>query len=292
MDKRFIPARRVTAMFLLVMCCGAGAGCSSNTALDLPATTEEGFFLSGTTRLSHALDIPVAGSPPYPLVVFGHDSGPNTKNEFIAWSRRLLENEIAVLRFDKRGVGNSDGVYQRGVADLELLAGDLVAAVDFVRQDTRVDPARIGVMASSQAGWIIPIVATRSEHVAFTILLSAPAVTVGEHNFWDQIADDETLTMSELSAMLARFQRPAGDFDPRPFLEAMTAPGLWLLGGQDRIIPARESAQIVRDAAEAFGRSFTVIIYPNGDHSLRDIDSRERIDYWADLLPWLDAVIR
>ena len=266
------------------------ASCSS--ALGPSASTEEGFFRSGTTRLSYALDIPTAGSPPYPLVVFGHDSGPNTKNEFKDWARCLVENRVAVFRFDKRGVGDSDGVYRRGFADFELLSSDLVAAVDFVIQDARVDSTRIGLMGSSQAGWIIPMVATRSEQVAFTIIRSGPAVTVGQHSFWDEIADDDKLTISQLSVMLAEFQLPAGDFDPRPFIEGMTAPAVWLLGDEDRIIPARESAQIVRAIAEEFGRSFTVVVYPKADHGLRDVDSGERIDYWADLLPWLDSVLR
>ena len=273
------------------VCLVALAGCSS-TVLGPSATTEEGFFFSGPTRLSYALDIPEAGSPPYPMVVFGHDSGPNTKNEDKDWALRLVENGVAVFRFDKRGVGDSGGVYRRGFADFELLSGDLVAAVDFVFQDTRVDPSRIGLMGSSQAGWIIPMVATRSAHVAFTIILSGPAVTVAEHNFWDEIADDDNLTISQLSARLAEFQRPPGDFDPRPFIEEMTAPGLWLLGDQDRIIPARESAQIVREVAEAFGRPFSVVVYPDVGHGLRDVDSGDRIDFWVDLLPWLDSVIR
>ena len=273
------------------VCLVALAGCSS-TVLGPSATTDEGFFFSGPTRLSYALDIPEAGSPPYPMVVFGHDSGPNTKNEDKDWALRLVENGVAVFRFDKRGVGDSGGVYRRGFADFELLSGDLVAAVDFVFQDTRVDPSRIGLMGSSQAGWIIPMVATRSAHVAFTIILSGPAVTVGEHNFWDEIADDKSLTIAQLSAKLADFQRPAGDFDPRPFIEGMTAPGLWLLGDQDRIIPARESAQIVREVAEALGRPFSIVVYPNVGHGLRDVGSGDRIDFWGDLLPWLDSVIR
>ena len=278
------------------------AGCSSS-ALGPSATTEEGFFFSGTIRLSYALDIPVAGSTPYPLVVFGHDSGPNTKNEEKDWARRLVENGVAVFRFDKRGVGDSDGVYRRGFVDPELVSGDLVAAVDFVFQDTRVDQNRIGLMGSSQAGWIIPMAAALSERVAFTIILSGPAVTNGQHNFWDEIADDKNLTISQLSAMLAEFELPAGDFDPRPFIEEMTAPGLWLLGDQDRIIPARESAQIVREVAEEFGRPFTVVIYPDTGHGLRTVDKSylcrftrdvvgcDRVDYWPDLLAWLNSVI-
>jgi alpha/beta superfamily hydrolase len=262
-------------------------GCTST--LGPSAETEEGFFFSGAIRLSYAMDIPVVGSPPYPTVVFGHDSGPNTKNENKEWARRLVETGVAVFRFDKRGVGGSDGVYERGFADFDLLSGDLVSAVDFVTGDARVDRTRIGLLGSSQAGWILPIVATRSDEVAFTILLSGPAVTVGQHNFWAAAADDEDLSISELSVMLAGFEPPAGDFDPRPFLEDMTVPGLWLLGDQDRIIPARETGQIVLEIAEELGKPFTVINYPNADHGLRR--AGDRIDYWPDLLSWLKSII-
>lgn len=83
----------------------------------------------------------------------------------------------------------------------------------------------------------------------------------------------------------------------------MTAPGLWLLGDQDRIIPARESAQIVRNIAGEFGRPFTVVVYPDVKHGLRKVVGGlvcsitlifdfDWIDFWVDLLPWLDSVIR
>ena len=178
------------------------AGCSS--ALGPEAETEEGFFFSGDTRLSYALDIPVAGSAPFPIVVFGHDSGSNTKNEsnITSPARHLAELGVAIFRFDKRGVGNSQGVYKRGYADFDLLSGDLIAAVQYVAKDPRIDAALIGLMGSSQAGWILPIVASRSPHIAFVILRSGPTVTGGQHNYWDEIADDETQTIDALSEML------------------------------------------------------------------------------------------
>ncbi|MEE8624284.1 MAG: alpha/beta hydrolase [Acidiferrobacterales bacterium] len=259
------------------------AGCSS--ALGPEAETEEGFFFSGDIRLSYALDIPVAGATPYPIVVFGHDSGPNTKNEpnLKSPARRLAERGVAVFRFDKRGVGDSDGVYKRGFVDFELLSGDLVAAVEFVAKDPRVDKTRIGLMGSSQAGWILPMVATRSPRVAFVIIRSGPTVTVGQHNYWDETADDESLSIDQLSRMFEDFGPLPGDFDPRPFIEQMTMPTIWLFGRQDRIIPAPRSAEIIREIIAEFGRPFSVIIYPNGGHSLRD--------YWDDLVPWLDKAI-
>ena len=110
------------------------------------ATTEEGHFLSGTTRLSYALDIPATGSPAYPMVVFGHDSSPEDKNRRKDWARMLTAKGISVLRFDKRGVGGSEGEYERGYVDFELVAGDLAAAVDFAMADARVDPSQIGLM--------------------------------------------------------------------------------------------------------------------------------------------------
>ncbi len=279
-----------TTFIVLVLSLSAILSCGSND-LGPAAMTEEGFFYSGSTGLSYAFDIPVEGSAPFPLVVFGHDSGANTKNENKDYARRLVENEIAVLRFDKRGVGDSEGVYQRGFADFELLSGDLVSAVDFVVADSRIDPSRIGLLGSSQAGWIIPMVATRSEHVSFVAILSGPAVTVAQHNYWVEIAEQENLSISELSNQLAEFQIPGGDFDPRPFIEEMTVPGLWLLGDKDRIIPARESAHIVEDIANELGKDFTVIIYPNTGHGLRDVESGDRINFWNDLTPWLDSKI-
>jgi len=83
--------------------------------------------------------------------------------------------------------------------------------------------------------------------------------------------------------MFEDFGPVPGDFDPRPFIEQMTMPTIWLFGRQDRIIPVPRSAEIIREIIAEFGRPFSVIIYPNGGHSLRD--------YWDDLVPWLDKAI-
>ena len=250
------------------------------------AQTEYGFFAS-SVRLSYALDLPKSGSAPFPVVIFGHGSGPDTKNEKNAWAERLTEQGFATFRFDKRGVGDSEGEYRRGYADFEALSSDLVAAVEFVRAEDRIDPARIGLMGSSQAGWLIPMVATRAPAVDFAVILSGPTVTVAEHNFWANEAADEDLSVDELEVRLSAFEPGEGDFDPRGFIEAMQVPALWLLGREDRIIPSVRSAAIVREIAASSGQPFSVIVYPATDHGLRDAETGDRIDYWPDLLAWL-----
>lgn len=78
----------------LIVCFVGLAGCTG-TALGPGATTDEGFFFSGSTRLSYALDIPTSGSPPYPLIVFGHDSSPEDKTSRRDWARRFVDTGVA-----------------------------------------------------------------------------------------------------------------------------------------------------------------------------------------------------
>jgi predicted dienelactone hydrolase len=76
------------------------AACVARAA-PLPA-----FFQNGDVRLRFTLDLP-AGTPPFPAVVLGHGSGRTTRDQ-LAWSaRHFTDLGFAVLRFDKRGVGES-----------------------------------------------------------------------------------------------------------------------------------------------------------------------------------------
>jgi hypothetical protein len=64
------------------------------------------------------------------------------------------------------------------------------------------------------------------------------------------------------------------------------------VGREDRIIPSPRSAEILEEIVAEFQRPFTVIMYENAGHGLRDVESNDRIPYWDDLLPWLEGVIR
>ena len=196
-------------------------------------------------------------------------------------ARRLVEKEVAVFRFDKRGAGDSDGVYQRGLADFGLLAGDPVAAVDFVIPDTRVDATRIGLLGASQAGRIIPIAATRSEHVAFTILLSGPAGHRRAAQFLGR--DRRRREPDDLTALgHARRGQAAGRRFRSPSVyrgdDSIGALAAWRSG------PNHPGA---RECSDRHGRRRGVRKalhghrHPNGDHGLRDVDSGSRD---ADLL--------
>ena len=146
-----------------------------------PSAVSGGTFPSGDIRLGYTLDLP-SGAGPFPAIVFGHGSGRATRDEARGLALRLVAAGFAVLRYDKRGVGESTGVYEGvGVGNstrmLGLLADDMAAGVAFLRTRPEIDPRRIGLMGVSQAGWIIPLAAQRAPNVAFMVLVVGPTVS-------------------------------------------------------------------------------------------------------------------
>lgn len=262
----------------------AGFLCSCGTSvLEQYASTEDGFFPSDGIRLYYELDIP-NGAGPHPVIVLGHGSQRAKAGDARNRAGRLVEQGIAVLRFDKRGVGRSEGVYSKSFANLTVLARDMVAAVESLRQDPRIDPTRMGLLGVSQAGWVIPMAAASSPEVDFIVLLVGPTVTPWHTNYWDSIARAD-LTIDELETRLSSFVPPSDEHDLRPYLKQLEIPGLWLFGEEDRIIPTRSSVAILQALVESDGNEFSYIVYPDVGHGLE-------VDYWPDLFEWFERTVR
>lgn len=256
-----LPA--LLAVAALAAGCGEGSGPSAPVASPAGPT-----FASGDVRLSYALDLP-PGPGPFPAIVFGHGSGRQTKDEAMSVKSRMTQAGFAVLRYDKRGVGQSTGTFEApGLLNsdrlLPILAGDMVAGVEFLRTRPEIDPNRIGLMGISQAGWIMPLAAERSPHVRYMVLVVGPTVPVGIEIYYSDLAEGTTTSFDELSARLLEYRGPLG-FDPRPTLERLDVPGLWLLGAQDRSIPTRETVAVLDELSRA-GRPYRWIVYPDAGH--------------------------
>lgn len=135
---------------------------------------EAGVALEGT--LTHPeTDTPVPG------VVLVAGSGPSDRNAsimghrpFLVLADALTRRGFAVLRFDERGVGQSEGT-QEGATSADL-AQDVKAAVDALARQEEVASGRIGIVGHSEGGIIAPMVATRSGEVSFLVLLAAPGL--------------------------------------------------------------------------------------------------------------------
>jgi uncharacterized protein len=259
------------AVLMCVALVGASAGCESGAQSPtvLPARSVTGSFASSDVSLRYLLERP-PGPGPFPAVVIGHGSGEVRKEAFQFLATELLTRGFAVLRYDKRGVGDSTGTYSTvGIGNSERmfadLSSDMAAGAEFLRTLPDVDRSRVGLMGYSQAGWIIPLAARRSKP-AFIVMMVGPTVTVGQEIYYSRFAEDTTTPFDELSKILKEYTGPHG-FDPRPVLEELTVPGLWLLGSADRSIPTIETVTIL-DALIAGGRPYRRVVYPFSGHNL------------------------
>ena len=186
---------------------------------------------------------------------------------------QLLRHGVAVLAYDKRGVGQSGGRYpgeSPTASTIDVLARDAAAAVRFLARQTGIDPARVGLAGHSQAGWIVPLAASREHAVRFVLLYSAPAVTADEVDLFQNLTGEgerpSALTDDEINARVEQ-AGPSG-VDPLPWIRALHVPVLWLYGGLDRHVPSELSVQRLTPLVQAPGRDFRTEVFANANHAL------------------------
>jgi len=90
---------------------------------------------------------------------------------FLVLADHLTRQGIAVLRYDKRGVGLSGG-NPDPQSTSDDYASDVRAAVRFLKIQPQVDPAKVGLIGHSEGGIIAPMVAAGSSDIAFIVLLA------------------------------------------------------------------------------------------------------------------------
>lgn len=164
---------RVNATVLMTGTLLLASGVASAAAQSSIVTERDVTFRNGSVELSGTLMLPDSG--PSPAVVFLHGSGPVTREGARPYAEDFAKLGIASLFFDKRGSGSSGGSWI--TASLQDLAGDALAAVEYLETEEGIDPAQIGLWGVSQAGWVAPLVAVRSNDVAFMILISGGGAT-------------------------------------------------------------------------------------------------------------------
>jgi len=144
----------------------------------------------------------------YAALVWTHGSGNQRRTADFYRDRAYLlaENGIAGLIYDKRGVGESTG---DSVSTLHELAGDAVAAVQFLQGRSDIDPTRIGVGGFSQGGFVAPLAAARYGHIAFVLTGATPGATPAELN--DNAARTALTRQGFTAVVIQRAMNPRRD---------------------------------------------------------------------------------
>jgi len=134
-------------------------------------------FANRNVHLAGTLISPLS-SGKHPAVVLVPASGAEDREYLLPFAHFLVRHGIAVLGYDKRGVGGSTGDWK--TESFEDLASDAVAAIQFLKTRRDIDHSQIGMLGWSQAGWVMPIVAAREKETAFLISISGAGVSPAE----------------------------------------------------------------------------------------------------------------
>ena len=256
-------------------------------------TTKEIKFVSEGDSLAGTIFIP---NNIQAAVVIVHGSG--QEKRMIKFATILADSGIAVLTYDKRGVGESAGLYAGpevgtnnvDFSNLNLLSLDASAAVNTLSKSLSNNQIQIGLIGGSQAGWIIPLTAEKNKKVKFMTIFSGALITVkeqlrfqfytnGDIKFWD--------THSEQEARKHVFNDPDRyefiDTNPNDILSKLSIPGLWIFGGKDIQVPVNLSIEYL-NLLKPKGKHYEYKLFPNLGHNTAFSDSDEPMN---DAINWI-----
>jgi len=256
------------------------------------------------TKLIGRLSVPKSDSP-IPAFMLLHGSEQGTRDNFGSkvMAHFMLSRGFAALAYDKRGVGDSEGVYQEAPspANLQRHAEDAIAGVTYLASRPEVDAKRIGLIGGSQAGWVIPLAASQSDAITHLVILSGPVSSTSHENvFSDYTNDGDTITPYDDAKITQKMHgMNPGGFDPVPIVAELKQPSLWLWGSVDKSVPVTFSAENLKALIESGKNNLSYQIFPNGDHNLNEsphglfneIPYSPRVLFYSALTQWLAANI-
>ena len=146
---------------------------------------EEIKFGNGDITFAGTLTLPLReGRHPAAVLITG--SGPQNRDEnilgfkiFKIIAEHLSTNGIAVLRYDDRGVGESNGK-SVDESTSEEFAGDVSAAMDFLKNRSDINGEQIGLIGHSEGGIVAPLTASKRKDVAFIVSIAGTGVNGAE----------------------------------------------------------------------------------------------------------------
>ena len=130
-------------------------------------------FSHNSNHLSGSLMLPKNGDKPSYVVVFVHGDGAMPYDAYGYYRplwQALAEKGIASFSWNKAGVNTSTGKWQN--QSMDDRADEVIAAIEMLKYHKDIIFNKIGVIGYSQAGWVLPLVAKKSNYPDFMVIVS------------------------------------------------------------------------------------------------------------------------
>jgi pimeloyl-ACP methyl ester carboxylesterase len=242
-------------------------------------------------------------------VVLIGGSGPADRHNdglFDSLRDHLVSAGVAVLSYDKRGVGGSTGTW--AMATVDDLAGDAAAALERLRDQPGVSAGGVGLLGHSEGGWVALRVCANLANSTFLILNSCPAVSFIESEVFALTTSgvDDGVARTVFDQLLAAVQDGEGlggaqrileghqsepwygalegfeldddswaqmrawcSYDPHDDLERLTTPTLAVFGELDPLVPIPSSLELYRRTAVQAKRLQRTLVFAGADHRIQ-----------------------
>ena len=270
-----------------------------------------GFNLAATVTL------PTTGRAPYPAVVLIGGAGPADRDGTVAGipmmghvARDLVAAGFAVVRYDKRGVGQSGG--RAETATLNDYADDARAVVVYLQKQRKkdVDGKRIAVLGHAEGAWVAMRLATIEKDVAALVLTGAGSETGGALVLEQQqhllaamkVSEAERKEKAELQTRINLAATGGGpwdgvpkelraqaetawfgsylSFDPAKIMKDVRQPLLIVQGGKDtQVAPRHAEALAAQARARKRAVPVEVVTVPDVNHLLVPASTGEVSEY-------------
>jgi len=291
------------------------AAVGSRIALVARANDELVFLEANGFNLAATISKPEGATDELPAVILVGASGPTDRDETVAGipvfgqlAGALAEAGFLVVRYDKRGVGQSGGRLE--AATLNDFAEDVRSIVRELRRRDDVDDDRIALFGHSEGAWVALRTADREGRIKALVLAGASA-TKGtdlvleqqrhmlERSDMPEAERKKAIELQEqiLSAVVtgegwdgvpAQLRRQADTpeyrslltFDPLPVLRDVRIPILVVHGELDRQVPVHHAAELAALAkARPRGRGADLVTFPSLNHLFVPATTGEIAEY-------------
>jgi hypothetical protein len=157
---------------------------SRTTSFSLP-TDETVRIPANGFNLAASIAKPAGAAAPLPAVVLVAGSGPTDRDSTVFGipimgqiAGALVDAGFFVVRYDKRGIGQSGGRAES--ATIPDYTEDLRAVVAWLDKRKDVDKRRIAAVGHSEGAWVALGAAARDRRIAAVVLIAGPGTTGAE----------------------------------------------------------------------------------------------------------------
>jgi dipeptidyl aminopeptidase/acylaminoacyl peptidase len=221
-------------------------------------STETVSFQSEGQRISGIFHLPDVLGRTCVIASHGLLSSKNSE-KYIALGERISKEGIAMLRFDFRGIGESEGSIENDTVSRRIL--DLGSAIDFVKSNPDLGN-RIGLLGSSLGGYISLIKASMDKEIRAVVVWATPF-------HLDDLKSNKGTEGYPLPGEAFFKDLPKHRLLP---LLPKVSNCLVIHGEEDELVPADQAWEIFHSLAA----SKEIHIIEDADHRLTDPKHRQR----------------